>query len=1240
MQFSQVAPLCPGTRADQQAIEAQAAALNLRPEQFSAMRGVISWGLLLTARDQKSGDQVREYVRLTGGTANLAGLVTRASQEDISRVKSLVERLLVDLGQGNCCPEWLSCSPVDEVRRVYPESTISQAKLLQAIVRHRLRLDALDLSQLSKMLPFPLDEGSYLWRFIAAGAQSPQHAVRHLAESTPFLVTMENLIRGLSREPHHCIELELVGGGVGGDSETMQAVLAVINSSRDFYGPHVGRNKQALHTLFIPRLPFLAFNHIPQSDRPELARALYGWLIFGDSRPEILWRVALPPGREQLLQKWQKQVATLNEQKEEYRARMVRMPADEPVVSDVRSVIDKLDRRLKEKERSIAELEDERDQIIPIGKQLADFARNNGRLREFRKELGKVLACGGRPVLCFIHNEDIEGQSTAAWIDLLDDAMTAARPIGLDPQREKVLGVLRGSSFIFSTESASDLRNSWKRRGESYSRQNYRRFLIESSDINASVRELLSGVVPERTAPELRDLIETIVVRSIVPGVATQSCLSKLAQRDLKKRRLGASDYFSYVCEASSKISYETMLVMLQQMHSLGVSKIPERIVDVCEARFGLPRRIFSAYDEYSAMYRPERFGRPHGVFQEATSFGSFLGGGLDTLGMSPELGQLERALCDSQVVAVVDSTGYYPQFQGVSTWAPVITPEVWGEYVPPAMRLVRSLASRIMKGQVDPSLRHFSMLIPAVPDEKEHLHRRMLQMLLGLESPQGADKKELTKIVADVARFNERSILVLDATQVKSIDDYLRLLATLESFQLKTILCTRQQFPVEQSVFLDPFPREGLVDRILADPQALQQKLELKQLPERELVELAVQQVRDSAPPQADPLHLSLQVLSFAATHARTLGESALVRPDLVEATSKIFNVPSPEQMSRYIAGVQSFEQEARLATLGQEQAIGALASAMRQHLLRLRPERSPLVLMLAGPTGTGKTMLGELLAKNLNLPLEMIEGSQYTSYHQISRLVGSPADYRGPDEGKLFKFVNRHPAGIVFIDEFEKMEASFLPYLMNFLDRGTLESGDGKTVHRPGLTIILASNAGAGLLRHDMTTRAIRETISNALSSDPEKRMDWLVARMQVIPVLALDSRSFREAIRKSLHSTRSLKGVWTANLELAEVDDVACELLFKATRDVCLFDPDGVSGAANFGFHTVSSDSSSTDDRFIDMRHVEKAATQLIGASLDALILEQCRTGRHRDRSKVWRFNLVGDLQKGVIRAELLM
>lgn len=1238
MQFSHVVPLSPGSRADQRAIEAHATSLNLSPEQLSVMRAVVSWGLLLTTTERTSREQVREYIRLTGGAVNLKGLVTRASRHDTSQVKQLMHRLLVDVGRGNCCPEWLSHSPVEEVRRAYPESTNSQAKLLQALVKHRLRLDSLDLAQLSKMLPFPLDEGSYLWRFIAGGSQTPQHAVRHLAESTPFLVTMENLIRGLSKEPHHFIEIDLVGN-VGCEDEATHAVLGVINCSRDFYGPHVGRDKPHLQTLFIPRLPFLSVSHIPPIESPELGRALYGWLMFGDSRPEILWRVTLPPGREQLLQKWHKQVATINEQIRECRLQLADVDAGAPIVSEVRGALDKLERRLREKERFIAEAEDERDQIIPIGKQLAAFAKLNGRIREFRKELGKVLESGGRPVFCFVHGEDIEGQSVSTWIDFLDDAMTPVRPASSDPQRDKVVAVLRGSSFVFSSGTAVDLRNSWKRRENSYSRQNYRRFSIEASDFNSSVRELLSGVVPERTAPELRDLVETMLVSSLVPGVATQSCLSKLAQRDLKKNRLVAVDYFSYVCEVARTIPYDTMLKMLQHMHSLGVTKIPEKVIDICEARFGLQRRLFDAYHEYSGGYRPERFGQPNGVFEEATSFGSFLRGGLDTLGMSPELEELERALCESQVVAIVDSTGYYPQFQGSSAWAPVVTTEVWGEYVPPAMRLVRSLASRIMKGQVDPLLRHSSMLIPVVADDKEHLQQKMLQMLLGLESSQGVAKKELNKIVAEVARYNEKSILVLDATQVKSIDDYLRLLATLKSFQLKTILCTRQQFPVEGSVFLDPFLREGLVDRILAEPAELQHTLELKRPPDRALIELAVQHVRDCAPPQADPLHLSLQVLSFAATHARTLGESTLVRPDLVEATSKIFNVPPPERTARYLEGIHSFEREAARVTLGQQGAIEELATSMRQHIQGLRPERSPQVLMLAGPTGTGKTMLVELLAKNMSLPLLMIEGSQYTSHHQISRLVGSPADYRGPDEGKLYTFADKHPEGIVFLDEFEKMEASFLPYLMNFLDKGLLESGAGKVVHRPVLTILLASNAGAGRLRPGMETRTIKEIIGSALSRDPEKPMDWLVARMQVIPVLALSLPSFKEAIRKSLLNTRSLKGVWVSNLELVGVDDSACELLFQASRDVCRFDPDGSHGFEQFGFHAVAGAGGSSDDLFIDMRHVERAATRLMGRSLEKLVREQCQAGRHRDRTRVWPFRLVGDAASGTIRAELV-
>jgi ATP-dependent Clp protease ATP-binding subunit ClpA len=401
----------------------------------------------------------------------------------------------------------------------------------------------------------------------------------------------------------------------------------------------------------------------------------------------------------------------------------------------------------------------------------------------------------------------------------------------------------------------------------------------------------------------------------------------------------------------------------------------------------------------------------------------------------------------------------------------------------------------------------------------------------------------------------------------------------------------------------------------------------------------LAVKQVRQFAKHGEDPLHLSLQVISGAAACAKALGESEINDRDIIDATARVFKLPSSEQFYRYVNGVKEFKEVARKQAFGQEEAIDALSSAMSSHLLRLKPETKPLVILLAGPTGTGKTMIANLLASNLDLPSLTLEGSQYNSESQISRLVGSAPDYRGPDEGKLFLHARDNPNALVFIDELEKMHRAFIPYLMNFYDKGTLEAGSGAVVHRPGITILLGTNAGAEQLRRGMSQREIKDILGRALGRGDGVNLDWFVARLQVIPMLAIDQESFKNAVRKNLDEIGSRFGVITANLRLQEVDDAACEILFDAVQEVCRFESESSFGA-NIGFDTGRAEKSfNSDSTFKDLRYLAQALDRLVGDSLQELVIEQINSGKHNERSKISGFKLIGDRQSGTIKAKRL-
>lgn len=156
----------------------------------------------------------------------------------------------------------------------------------------------------------------------------------------------------------------------------------------------------------------------------------------------------------------------------------------------------------------------------------------------------------------------------------------------------------------------------------------------------------------------------------------------------------------------------------------------------------------------------------------------------------------------------------------------------------------------------------------------------------------------------------------------------------------------------------------------------------------------------------------------------------------------------------------------------IGQEQAVEAVASAVRRARVGLKDPKKPVgTFIFVGPTGVGKTYLAKALAEALfgdEDAMIRIDMSEYMEKHSVSRLVGSPPGYVGYDEGgQLTEAVRRRPYSVILFDEIEKAHPDVFNILLQLLDDGRLTDSKGRTVDFKNTVIIMTSNVGATTLR-----------------------------------------------------------------------------------------------------------------------------------------------------------------------------
>ncbi len=162
------------------------------------------------------------------------------------------------------------------------------------------------------------------------------------------------------------------------------------------------------------------------------------------------------------------------------------------------------------------------------------------------------------------------------------------------------------------------------------------------------------------------------------------------------------------------------------------------------------------------------------------------------------------------------------------------------------------------------------------------------------------------------------------------------------------------------------------------------------------------------------------------------------------------------------------SLEQELHKKVIGQDNAINAIAEAVRRSRAGVADPNKPTgVFLFAGPTGVGKTELARTLAEMLfgsKDKMIRIDMSEYMEKFNVSRLVGAAPGYVGYEEGgQLTEAVRRNPYSVVLLDEIEKAHPDVFNILLQVMEEGRLTDSQGRTVNFKNTIVIMTSNVGS---------------------------------------------------------------------------------------------------------------------------------------------------------------------------------
>ena len=241
---------------------------------------------------------------------------------------------------------------------------------------------------------------------------------------------------------------------------------------------------------------------------------------------------------------------------------------------------------------------------------------------------------------------------------------------------------------------------------------------------------------------------------------------------------------------------------------------------------------------------------------------------------------------------------------------------------------------------------------------------------------------------------------------------------------------------------------------------------------------------------PELERVVSELEDRSRALDEGGSLLTEEVTEEDIAEVVGRWTGIPVSKLMEGEVEKLIHMEERLHDRVIGQDEAVEAVANALRRSRAGLSDPNRPIgSFLFLGPTGVGKTELARALAEFMfdsDHAIVRIDMSEYMEKHSVSRLVGAPPGYVGYEEGgQLTEAIRRRPYAVVLLDEIEKAHPDVFNVLLQIMDDGRLTDGQGRTVNFTNTILIMTSNVGSDRITGPMVDEGIREQIEEVLAS-----------------------------------------------------------------------------------------------------------------------------------------------------------
>ncbi len=311
----------------------------------------------------------------------------------------------------------------------------------------------------------------------------------------------------------------------------------------------------------------------------------------------------------------------------------------------------------------------------------------------------------------------------------------------------------------------------------------------------------------------------------------------------------------------------------------------------------------------------------------------------------------------------------------------------------------------------------------------------------------------------------------------------------------------------------------------------------------------------------------LENEIKSIQEDLKKKQGDNAMIKEevtaeDIADVVSRWTGIPVSKMLQSERDKLLHLEDELHKRVIGQDEAIEAVADAVRRSRAGLQDPKRPIgSFIFLGTTGVGKTELAKALAEYLfddESLMTRIDMSEYQEKHTVSRLIGAPPGYVGYDEGgQLTEAVRRKPYSVVLFDEIEKAHPDVFNILLQVLDDGRLTDNKGRTVNFKNTIIIMTSNLGSSYIQsqfekindqnHDQVVAETKTEVMNMLKKTI--RPEFLNRIDEIIMFQPLNKDQIEQIVRLQING---IKKMLEDNGVTLQMSDQAIDFIATAGYD----------------------------------------------------------------------------------------